>query len=207
MTDHVAQARELTTGRWRDIAREVGLSLRHPGEVMLRHRNGESPPFTLLVLAFLGCAIFGVACYGAVMQLNDGPLEMLRGGFLTPLAAGLAWAIALPALYIFNSALGSRLTMQETLLAASVTVCFGSWAMLASVPIGWFFTLAVPDSPVPLFVHGLVFTGVGICMLDVFVRTLKALEPKRLALYAFVWVGLVGVIGLELFALFGVFDA
>ncbi len=206
MTDSFPHTPSNERASWREVAQQIGLCLRHPAEVMRRQRNGEIAHFTALVLAFLGSAVAGVALYGATMQLHGGAGQMLRAGVVTPIAAGLAWVIALPALYIFNSAFGSRLSVKETLLAASITVCFGSWAMLASVPITWFFTLALPHATVQLLVNVVVFAGVGVCMIDVFIRTLRALEPKRFALYGFVWVGLVGVIGLELFSLFDVFS-
>lgn len=123
-----------------------------------------------------------------------------------PLAAGTAWLIALPTLYIYNRALDSRLSLQATILAASVTVCFGAWAMLASVSITWFFSLALPYTFVRLLINLIVFTGVGICMIDVFLRVLQVLEPGRSPIYGAAWIGLVAVIGMELFSIFGVFD-
>jgi hypothetical protein len=102
--------------------------------------------------------------------------------------------------------LDSRLSLQATILAASVTVCFGAWAMLASVSITWFFSLALPYTFVRLLINLIVFTGVGICMIDVFLRDLQVLEPGRSPIYGAAWIGLVAVIGMELFSIFGVFD-
>ena len=90
----------------------------------------------------------GLAVYGLTMHMHQGLPSMLRGAVLAPLAAGAGWTLALQALYIINSALGSRLNFSTTLLAALATVSFGALAMLASVPINWFFTLALPDSAV-----------------------------------------------------------
>ena len=56
-----------------------------------------------------------------------------------------------------------------------------------------------------LAVNLVVFTGVGISMIDVFHRTMKRLEPDRAAPPTW-WLVLVGVIGAELFYFFGLFQ-
>src|SRR6185437_9192262 len=88
------------------------------------------------------------------------------------LAAGVAWAIPLPALYILNSLGGSRLRASTTLLAALVTTSWGGLAMVASIPINWFFTAALSDlvadpsrvAWLVRLVNLVVFTGVGVSM-------------------------------------------
>ncbi len=77
--------------------------------------------------------------------------------------------------------------------------------MLASVPINWFFGLALDYPAVRALVNAVIFTGVGVCMLDVFLRVMKALEPSRSRLYALVWLGLVATIGAELAVLLSLF--
>ena len=102
------------------------------------------------------------------------------------IGAGLAWAIPLPALYILNSFSGSRLKPSTTLLAALVTTSWGGLALLASVPINWLFSTAVPELPmfgpaaahrIVIAVNLLVFAGVGVSMADVFSRVMERLEP------------------------------
>ncbi|MBJ6762020.1 hypothetical protein JGU66_14695 [Myxococcaceae bacterium JPH2] len=188
---------------------EIGVALRRPEAFTLRWRDraraaAEAPP-VLVFPVLVATAIVGVALYGMVMRLHEGWGGMLLGAVKAPVAAGLAWTVALPALYILNSALGSRLDASTTLLAALATVSFGSLALLASVPITWFFGLALPFPWARVGANLVVFAGVGLCMVDVFLRTMKALEPERGALFAAIWVGLVGVIGAELMALFSLF--
>jgi hypothetical protein len=187
-------------------AREVGLAIRTPEDLVTRWRDVDGRPFDLLIAVLLANAVFGTAAYGVTMQLHKGAWAMLYGGFSTALAAGLAWMIALPSLYIINSALGSQLSLRASILAASVTVCFGAWAMLASVPINWFFTLALPNTATRLLVNLAVFTGVGICMTDVFLRALRTLDTERPQTFGRLWIVLLGIIGTELFILFGVFS-
>jgi hypothetical protein len=191
--------------RLKELVTEVGLAIRRPEELVLRWCDTEdSTGFSLIGVLLLN-AIFGLAAYGLTMQIHNGALAMGRAAVLTPLAAGGAWMLALPALYIFKSAWGSKLNVYATILAASVTVCFGAWAMLASVPINWFFSLALPFSLPRLLTNVVIFTGVGICMADVFLRVFHALEPERSSFSGFWWLGLHAVIGIELFSLFGIF--
>ena len=186
---------------------DVGVALRRPEEFTTRWRDRrQSPgPRPMIFPVLLGSAVLGIAAYGLVMRLHEGWGGMLSGMLKAPVAAGLAWTIALPALYILNSALGSKLDASTTLLAALTTVSFGSLALLASVPITWFFGLALPYGFVRLAVNLAVFAGVGVCMVDVFLRTMKALEPERSRAYALLWLVLVGVIGAELMTLFSLF--
>jgi hypothetical protein len=197
------------TARLNESLSEVGVALRRPEAFTLRWRDREravaEAPGPLVFAVLLGTAVLGISAYGLVMRLHEGWSGMLLGALKAPVAAGLAWTLALPALYILNSALGSKLDASTTLLAALATVSFGSLALLASVPITWFFGLALPYGWARVAVNLLVFAGVGVCMVDVFLRTMKALEPERGAGFAFIWVCLVGVIGAELMALFSLF--
>jgi hypothetical protein len=189
----------------RSSIRGLGLALRRPEELAVRWRDAaERRPLFIPVL--IANAVFGTAVYGLTMHMHAGLGPMLRGGFTAPLAAGTAWAVALPALYILGAQLGSRLDFTTTLLAASLTVSFGALALLASVPINWFFTLALPYASVRLLVNLLVFTGVGVAMIDTFIRVMQALEPDRGPEFSYVWLALLGVIGSELFWLLGVFS-
>jgi hypothetical protein len=188
---------------------EIGYALRRPEAFALRWRdrqkNAADAPPALVFPLLLANAILGLAAYGLTMGLHLGVGGMLAGAIKAPFAAGLAWMVALPALYIINSSLGSKLDASTTVLAALATVSFGALAMLASVPVSWFFTLALPYTPVRTVVNALVFSAVAVCMIDVFLRTMKALEPARGRKFAVIWLLLVGVIGAELMVLVDLF--
>ena len=130
--------------RLRASAAQVGLALKEPEAFALRwHREGA--PFPWSVFAALALtAMLGTLTYGMIMGLLAGPGQMLAGGLFCTLAAGSAWGLALPTLYILNSLSGSRLRASTTFLAALVTTSWGGLAMIASVPIAWFFTAALP---------------------------------------------------------------
>ena len=79
--------------------------------------------------------------------------------------------------------------------------------MIASIPIAWFFTAALPAEmtlfAVPLrlevmvlVVHAVVFLGVSVAMMDVFSRVMAALEPEHAR--PLWWLLLVGAISGEL---------
>jgi hypothetical protein len=187
---------------------DIGLALRRPEEFTTRWRDrrtvAAAPPRSVFAVLLFN-AVLGIAAYGLTMGVGGGVGPMLQGALKAPLAAGAAWTLSLPALYIINSALGSKLDWSTTLLAALATVSFGALAMLASVPITWFFAIAVPSPLVQTLVQVGTFAGVGICMVDVFLRTMKALEPDRGRFYALLWLALVGVIGTELMVFLDLF--
>lgn len=183
----------------------VGDALREPERFAVRWNRGEVNYTWWVWLSLILTAILGTTTYGMTMGLLGGVPRMLQTALICTTAAGLAWSIPLPALYILNSWSGSRLSASSTLLAALVTTSWGGLAMIASIPINWFFTAAIPSPGFVWLVNVTVFAGVGISMLDVFGRVMQALEPRRGRLPIW-WLGLVGVIGLELFYFFGLFD-
>jgi hypothetical protein len=185
--------------------REIGLAVRRPEQLALRWRDrgsrepaSDAPPEPIVFWLLLLSATLGLAGYGLTLGLHAGPAAMLLAALKAPAACGTAWVIALPALYVINSALGSKLDLSTTVLAALATVSFGALAMLASVPVNWFFTLALPYAPVRWLVNITVFAGVGVAMSDVFLRVMKALEPQRSLFFPTVWLGLLALIGIEL---------
>src|SRR5436853_1945629 len=183
---------------------QIGEALREPEAFALRwHREGA--PYDALVFAALALtAVVGTTTYGMVMGLLGGTREMLLDGLRCTAAAGLGWSLPLPALYVLNSLAGSRLRASTTFLAALVTTSWGCLAMIAAIPVSWFFTVALPFPKVVLGVHLVVFAAVGVAMIDVFCRVMETLEPRRGRAPAW-WLTLVGAIGGELSYAFGLF--
>ncbi len=188
----------MTTSTLRTNFAHIGQALREPEAFALRwHREGA--PYHLSVFFALALtAIAGTTTYGMVMGLPGGLKEMLLDGLRCTLAAGIGWGLPLPALYILNSQSGSRLRASTTLLAALVTTSWGGLAMMAAIPVAWFFTWALPNPGVVLVVHLAVMSVVGVAMVDVFCRVVESLEPHRGRKPAW-WLLLVGAIGGELF--------
>ncbi len=184
--------------------RDVGLALRRPealASAFHAREAGAGNPF--LVPALLASAIAGVSAYGVTIAFSKGATDMALAAVQAPLAAGLSWTLSLPALWVVRSFLGSRLALRTASFAALLAVTYGSLALLASVPISWFFELALPHVVVRVALHATILLGTGVAMADTFLRTLRALEPTAGRLFPLVWLALVGLVGLELAVLFG----
>ena len=191
--------------RLRAALAHVGQALRDPEDFTLRwHREGT--PYAWEVFAALALtAVAGTLSYGLTLGILRGPGRMAACALSCTTAAGIAWGLPLPALYVLNSLSGSRLRASTTFLAALVTTSWGGLALMASIPINWFFTAAVPVGWFVLLVNLVVFAGVGAAMADVFCRVMERLEPQR-GRAPGSWLLLVGAIGGELFYAFGLFD-
>ncbi len=183
----------------------VGRALREPEDFADQWRTGEARYSGWVWGSLLATAILGTTTYGMTMGLLGGPGAVFVKGITCTFAAGIAWTLALPALYILNSLGGSKLSMSTTVLAALVTVSWGGLAMLASIPINWFFTTAIPYPRIVLLVNLVVFAGVGVSMADVFRRIMQRLEPGRRGSYPVWWLCLVAALGTELFVHLGLF--
>jgi hypothetical protein len=191
----------------------VGEALREPETFARRWHVGEVEYPWWVFAALMLTAIAGTTTYGLTMGILGGPRAVALGALLCTTAAGLSWGVALPALYVLNSLSGSRLRASTTFLAALVTTSWGGLAMLASIPVNWFFTAALRDlvadpSWLAWLVRGVnlvVFAGVGVSMTDIFGRVMKALEPDR-GRWPTLWLAVVGAIGCELFYAFGLFE-
>jgi hypothetical protein len=198
-------ARNTASSRLRDGIRHMGEALREPEEFTLVWARGQRRYAWWIWLGLMLTAIAGTLTYGMSMGMLGGASRIIMAGLTCTIAAGLAWFIPLPALYILNSISGSRLSLGSTVLAALVTTSWGGLALMASIPINWFFIIAIPYAPFVLFVNLLIFTGVGIAMIDVFGRVMAKLEPTRGRIPAW-WLLLVATIGGELFYFFGLFE-
>jgi hypothetical protein len=193
--------------RFRESLTHIGQALREPEGFALRWHREQAAPYPWWVFAALALtAIVGTITYGMTMGLVGGADRMILSGLSCTLAAGIAWSLPLPALYILNSVTGSRLRPSTTFLAALVTTSWGGLALIASVPINLFFTATLPYPAIVLLVNLIVFTGVGVAMVDVFCRVMEKLEPAR-GRWPACWLILVGAIGAELFYAFGLFHA
>lgn len=182
----------------------VGQALRDPAEFADRWKTGSVRYNSWVWAALLATAIAGTTTYGMTMGLLSGPGAILIKAFICTFAAGMAWLIPLPALYILNSLGGSRLTIGTTVLAALVTVSWGGLALMASIPLNWFFIAAIPLPRFVLLLNLIIFAGVGVAMIDVYCRVMNRLEPNRGGAPVW-WLYIVGAIGCELFFHLGLF--
>lgn len=176
-------------------------ALREPERFAGAQAHAAPPLSTLAGLA--ATATVGVAAYGAAMHAHAGLGAALHGLIAAVGAAGATWTATLPTLYILGSLNGSRLDLRGVALTTLVMVSFGGVAMLASVPVLWFFELCAQGSGTIVLVHLVTFAGVGLSMMDVWLRSMRRVEGFRWLHLAFL--GLFGIIGLEMFTVFGLF--
>ena len=174
-------------------------ALREPEAFAVRWGEAEAPVWLYGALA--GTAAFGVGTYGAMLHAWRGGFTSLQYGFGAAIAAGLGWSAAIPSLVVLGGLLGSRLAPRTVVMASLVAVSFGGLAMLASVPVLWFFELVTGHAAGRCFAMLASAAGVGLCMVDVFTRCMRALEGFRF--FHWLWVGLFGAVSLEMFILFG----
>jgi hypothetical protein len=181
-------------------------ALRDP-EAFLRawrdHGTRAYPPSIFVLLIAITAA--ATAAYGLAMGLPLGAMAALERAISFPLAAGVAWTLAFPTLYIVGNLTGLRLELSTTLLAAILTIHYGSLAMLASIPIHLLFASVLPYEGVMLLVNFAIFTGVGICGGDVLLRVIDEVDPYARG-FAKVWLVLLGLLGAELFSIAGIFQ-
>src|SRR5947209_16918504 len=101
-TDGQGRSTMLQT-RLRASVAQVGQALREPEEFALRWERGEDRYEWWVWATLTATAMLGTTTYGMTMGLLGGPRAIVLGGLKCTSAAGLAWAIPLPALYILNS--------------------------------------------------------------------------------------------------------
>lgn len=177
-------------------------ALREPERFTLAEAHARPSLGTLATLA--GTATLGVGAYGAAMHAHAGLAGAGLGLLAAVAAAGATWTATLPSLYVLGSLNGSRLDLRGVALTTLTMVSFGGVAMLASVPVLWFFEVCAPFPAVRLAVNLVSFAGVGLSMADVWVRSMRRLEGGRFLHGAFL--ALFGAVGLEMFWVFGLFD-
>ena len=83
-------------------------ALHEPEEFAWRWQTGERRYPWWVWIALVLTAIVGTTTYGMTMGILGGVERILLAGLSCTLAAGFAWGISLPALYVLNSMSGSH---------------------------------------------------------------------------------------------------
>ncbi len=180
-------------------------ALRDPESLLRAWRDHGTRVYPASLFTFLlGVTAAATAAYGLTMGLPLGWHVALERAITFTLAAGGAWIVALPTLYIAGNILGHKLEASTTVLAATLTVHYGSLAMLASIPIHLLFAAVFANATVTFLINLVIFTGVGLCAADVLLRSIDVVDPTARP-FAVRWLVLLGVIGAELFSLAGIF--
>ena len=93
-------------------------------------------------LAWALLAGFSGAAYGAAMGLHGGAMQAAAAAVKVPALMGLSLFAVLPALYAFNTMLGSRIRPAQLVALGAATLAATGVVLLALAPIALFLTFA-----------------------------------------------------------------
>jgi hypothetical protein len=151
-----------------------------------------------------GLAVTGAFAYGAVAHAGPGLSGAAHGALAAVAAAAGAVVLAFPALHIFGTILGARIGLRRLCLLVGHAAGFGGAALLAGVPVVWFFGLALPDSHLRELVTLAVPLLAGLGTASVFLSVVRAADPDRSLVFDASWLLLCAVLTAELGFLLGV---
>ncbi|MEP7217744.1 MAG: hypothetical protein ABI876_02445 [Bacteroidota bacterium] len=149
----------------------------------LKYGAVEVPVGGISVLILCLGLFYGLcmSCYAIFVGADEIGARILSTMIKVPLLFFLTLGITFPSLYIFNTLIGSRLTIDSVLqlLIASIGVMM---AVLASLgPIIAFFSVSTTSSSFMLLLNVAVFSIAGILGLRFLLRTLQRLSQAKLA--------------------------
>ncbi len=104
-------------------------------------------------------ALLFSAVYGVFLGCHAGGLQILAGAFKIPLLLFGTLCLCLPALYIFNVLLGSKLSFRQTLVMMLISTYLMSALLAALAPILFFFIMTTTSR---LFITLLAIITCGI---------------------------------------------
>lgn len=172
------------------MMRTVLSALERPGDFVER----EPDDGTLLALA-TGASV-GIGVYGGTIHAAEGVGVVLASGLRALVTAGTAWGLAVPALIVVGSLLGSVVAWRRAVFASLIAVNFGGLAFLASIPVALLLELSSPFPWTRHLVNTMVVLGVGGCSTLIFERTMARLEAPRL--FHRVWMAVFGALFVEI---------
>ncbi len=114
-------------------------------------------------LELLGLGIVGLAIFGAVMSIPF-PHWWHAGNLMWKMIVLIfgSQLLCLPALYVFSSIRGSRLTMLQLFQFVAASIATTAIVLLALSPIAWFFTWSTDGNIDTLRVMNGLMIGFGI---------------------------------------------
>jgi hypothetical protein len=126
------------------------------------------------------------AAYGAVLGLFQPGLQTLYAALKIPIVVVGTALLCAPTFYVFNSILGSRLSLLQTLCVVLFLAAGAGLVLVAFAPIAWFFTVSTGGVEFLTILHlgvFLVAAGYGIRSLDAGRRYLAWLDSTQTAIH------------------------
>src|SRR5262245_22620722 len=118
----------------------AGAVLKAQGAVVRDLRQGRRLPAYLGSL--LAATVALSAGYGAILGLFHPGLQTLYAALKLPIVVLGTAFLCTPTFYVFNSILGSKLTLHQTLAAVLFLSASVSLVLVAFAPIAWLFTVS-----------------------------------------------------------------
>ena len=182
--------------------RVVDALLKARGAIIREIRSGEAIPdhvfnLMLVVLAFGGL-------YGAIIGIFGGGQQVLFAAAKVPLILLGTSLLCLPTFYVFNSILGSRLSLGQTTALVFLLAAAAAILLMGFAPIAWFFTVSAGGPVFMSFFHIAVFAvGLlfGVSWLNASRRYLRRLAGGQASApggFFALWVALYAVVGCQL---------
>ncbi len=133
----------------------AGAVLKAQGAVIRDVQQGRRLP------AYLGglflSTLFLSAGYGAILGLFQPGLQTLYAALKVPIVVLGTALLCTPTFFVFNSILGSKLTLHQTLAAVLFLSASAALVLVAFAPIAWLFTVSTEGPGFLRVLHLLVF--------------------------------------------------
>ena len=140
----------MRSGYWGPFA-VVDALLKESGAVFRQVVAGQDSG--LYARSILIVSIFFTALYGLLMGM---PASMKQGAYASaklPLVFIGTWLICLPSFYVFNSMMGSKLTLRQTCLLLLCLTGPAAILLIGFAPVVWFFGISTESGGFIAFMH------------------------------------------------------
>lgn len=180
----------------------VDALLKARGAIIREIRSGEAIPdhvFNLMLVIFA----FG-GLYGAIIGIFGGGRQVLFAAAKVPLILLGTSLLCLPTFYVFNSILGSRLSIGQTTALVFLLAAAAAILLMGFAPIAWFFTVSAGGPVFMSFFHIAVFAvgllfGVGwLNASRRYLRRLAGVQASAPGGFFALWVALYAVVGCQM---------
>lgn len=180
----------------------AGAVLKAQGAVIRDLRESRHLP------AYLGGLLVSTlllsAAYGAILGLYQPGLQTLFAALKVPIVVLGAALLCTPTFFVFNSILGSKLSLSQTLGVVLYLAASAVLVLVAFAPIAWLFTVSTEGPGFLRGLHLLVFliaAAYGMKSLNTARRYLNYVDATQTPIHGgflFLWFGIVLFVALQM---------
>lgn len=128
---------------------------------------------------FAGFGLAFSVLYGFFLGVYSGIFQMFMGAFKFPILVFGTLCLCLPALYMFNVLLGSKLSFRQTLVMLLVSTYLMTALLAALSPIIFFFMMTTPDKHFVSLLNTASCTIAGVFAVDLMWKGMRHLTIKN----------------------------